>query len=163
MKFLFALAMILVILVILVYTAAAKGAGSWENRPAAIPAEALEYGFINRQGDFVIKPEYQHAWPFSEGVGMVSNTKELLFLNTEGKTLFTLPAEVVRITPSRFASGLSALDDHGLVYIDKSGQPVIKTQYGAGGWFVDGVAPVMVQSEWGFIDKTGHVLGSPTP
>jgi WG containing repeat len=72
--------------------------------------------------------------------------------------------------------GLAAVGDFGgsghidnVGYIDKTGQMVISRLYstsdrmiGDAGRFTEGLAPVLMEGKWGYIDKTGKYVWART-
>ena len=68
----------------------------------------MQYGYINKCGDVIIKPQYDHAYPFSEGFAVVSNDNVFSIINTDNKVVYTLPEGYASY--SSFKNGLSFQD-----------------------------------------------------
>lgn len=47
------------------------------------------YGFMNKQGKVVIKPQYEEAQDFSEGLAMVSTKDKILYIDKTGKAILS--------------------------------------------------------------------------
>lgn len=141
------------------------------------------YGFININGNSVVKPQFTYAQAFSEGLAAVSNEVKflesrggLVFKKGEKKTLkysyidksgniaFNIETELVY----PFSEGLAGFyENANYGFIDKTGKVVIKPQFGSGTshTFSEGLCKVFVRtdkgSELAYIDKTGKVVIKP--
>jgi hypothetical protein len=62
-----------------------------------------QWGYVNHKGEFVIKPQYELAEPFSEGLAVVYQGGICLYIDTTGKTVLRLPSG----GGGRFAEGLA--------------------------------------------------------
>lgn len=51
----------------------------------------LEYGYINNSGDEIIKPQYEQAYPFSEGRAVVVEKNQYHIIDNDNSILYTLP------------------------------------------------------------------------
>jgi hypothetical protein len=58
--------------------------GSYKNK-------IMKYGYIDNNGDVIIKPQYDHANPFSEGYAVVSKNDSFSIINEDNKVVYTLP------------------------------------------------------------------------
>jgi hypothetical protein len=122
-------------------------------------------GYIDRQGNWAIKPQFQEASPFSEGLAMVKPapwTNKYGYIDRTGRMV--IPAKFDKADD--FSEGLALVVSNGLSeYINRSGEPVIKPQ--SDSWlfeshhFSEGVASVAVNERWGFIDKQGKMVIPP--
>ena len=91
--------------------------------------ERGKYGFIDGTGRVRIKPQFDGALPFTEGLAAVSLDKKWGFIDSNGKVVVPLSYYAV----SHFSDGVAAVtikDGNSLPcgYIDHSGQYVIKPQ-----------------------------------
>jgi formylglycine-generating enzyme required for sulfatase activity len=68
------------------------GAGTYQypefHNGLCMAHENYKFGFINHQGEWVIKPKYDAVADFSEGLAAVSNLGEVFFINTKGNKVF---------------------------------------------------------------------------
>jgi hypothetical protein len=138
--------------------------------------ERKAMGYINKSWEFVIQPQFRKAAPFSEGLARVAvredETEKLAFIDKQGKFVipptFNTDYDFLR-NSSDFSEGLAALTENlnpsrtkkeKFVYIDKTGQIVLATEFFYAGQFHDGLATVYNSNtdRWGFIDKTGKVV-----
>lgn len=142
-----------------------------------------KWGYINRSGEVVIKPRFDSAEPFAEGLALVrypprkkplkpgEKTAELVegvgFIDHTGKVIIELD-NPLHLNGESFSEGLTLFwtwnQDKGNLYgfIDKTGKVVIKAQFTYAYSFADGLAAVCV--EWqkcGFIDKAGEFVIEP--
>lgn len=56
--------------------------------------QKLLCGYINRDGQEVIKPKYEQAYPFSEGYAVVVDKGTYKLINTSNKVVYTFPENV---------------------------------------------------------------------
>lgn len=149
-----------------------------------------KYGFIDRNGKFVIKPQFDYADNFSEGLASVRIGCNYGFINTKGKIVI----QPQYSSAGKFSDGLASVAlakgngitvkskgknyqlctfrDSGLMgYIDKTGKIVIEPQFGRGFDFSNGIAEVSFGEpndvigyigKRGYIDKTGKYIWQPT-
>ena len=128
-------------------------------------------GFIKYDGTVVVNPIYLEAQDFSEGLAAVKDTNNRWgFINTSGKRVFILPANVKEV--GDFHEGLCWFrDDESkkVGYIDRTGKKVILPQWDYARDFNDGLAAVgegwnmggrMYRPDRmiGYIDHTGKVV-----
>jgi hypothetical protein len=142
-----------------------------------------KWGYINRSGEVVIKPQFEAAASFADGLALVrypprkkplkpgEKERELVegigFIDQTGKVVIELE-NPLHINGESFSEGLTKYwtwdPAHGNVYgyIDTSGKVQIKARFTYAYSFVDGLAAVCI--EWqkcGFIDKSGEFVVEP--
>jgi len=98
-----------------------------------------KWGFINRDGDYIIPPLYDLVGSFSEGVAAIIIEGKVGFIDEEGKIIiepkydlqagdYIIPEE--EIQKYRFVDGLCAVNlDNNYGYINHSGKIEINTVY----------------------------------
>ncbi|GHV84578.1 hypothetical protein AGMMS50230_01860 [Spirochaetia bacterium] len=106
-----------------------------ENRRVFYNAELKKYGYADARGTIVIKPQFDKALTFSEGMAAVmleqNYTQKWGFIDTSGKLV--IPA-TYDLKPGRFSEGLAAVRigtseyDYEMAYIDKTGKRVIENK-----------------------------------
>lgn len=133
-------------------------------------------GFIDKQGEFVIKPRYSQAAPFSEGLARVAvddqHEEKIGFIDREGNfkiaPKFNTDADFRR-NSTNFSAGLASLteglrptvtEESRFVYLNKKGEIALRTSFFYAGRFSEGLASVFddSKSKWGFIDRSGNVV-----
>src|SRR5690242_7805177 len=90
-----------------------------------------KYGFIERDGKLVLKPEYAGATRFSEGLAAVQlkTAGRVGFIDESGKVV--IPPQFELAEP--FAEGLSGvMKDHKWGYIDTTGKWIIPAKFASG-------------------------------
>ncbi len=100
-----------------------------EGRRVYYNAELKKYGYADAQGNIVIKPTFDKAHSFSDGMAAVmineNYTEKWGFIDKTGKLV--IPA-TYRLAPGRFSEGIAAVrigdSDYGATmnYIDKTGK-----------------------------------------
>lgn len=125
-------------------------------------------GYINRQGEIVIQPQFEVTFPFSEGLAVVCISREKCgYIDETGK--FVINPQFKHAY--RFSEGLAAVvTEDKLGYIDKTGKYIINPQFAVSGGppransfstFSEGLALVKVGEKFGFVDKTGKIVINP--
>lgn len=116
-------------------------------------------GYIDETGKVVITPQFDDARDFSEGLAYVSSKEFRGFIDRHGKTVIKLDSEA-----KDFHEGLAAVKGSGRTgwgYMDRSGRWVIKPQYRIADDFSEGLAQVMVDRKFGYINKKGEMMIPP--
>ena len=141
-----------------------------------------KWGYIDRSGELVIKPQFDSAESFADGLALVrypprkkplkpgEKEPELVegvgFIDQTGKVVIELD-NPLHLDGDSFSEGLTKYwtyepdkdTVHG--YIDTSGKIQIKARFHYAYSFVDGLAAVCIELKCGFIDKTGHFVIKP--
>lgn len=129
-------------------------------------AKLGKWGFINRKGQWVIKPQFGQALHFSDGFAPV------LFGDEEtGKWGYiNLRSEIVIKPQFEYAH---YFDNHGTAkirvgkvngkygWIDKAGQYALPPIYDFAGLFINDLAVVGIGQKWGVIDRSGKFVVNP--
>jgi hypothetical protein len=137
--------------------------GSYREGPGKV-------GWIDRDGNAVIAPQYADVRLFSEGYAWVSDGKHWGVIDRSGT--FRIRPRFEREPKGNFSGGLCPVwlgatmkqnneseDRYG--YIDTSGITVIPAQFVAAASFSEGAAAVMIGRKVGFIDHSGRVIIEP--
>ena len=136
--------------------------------------ETEKKGFINKKGEYVIKPQFDDANEFSEGLACVKVDGKWGYIDYKGE-MVVKPNFVIA---QSFSEGLAWVvidtvewkqwsDGKHLCHawkeglIDKTGEYVIKPQYDRAGKFRHGLAWVEIDGKYGFIDKMGNMVVEP--
>ena len=127
-----------------------------------------KWGFIDQTGRVVIKPQFDNAFDFQDGLARVTEHGKVAFVDPTGKVVLRPEFQIVE----DFSEGLAAVnnglkrDPHiGLViepgrwgYIDKTGQLAIPMTLTHAEAFSEGLAAAELNNRTGFIDRTGKML-----
>lgn len=121
----------------------------------------IKYGFIDKNGKFVIKPQYERAGHFSEGLAWVRSDQKYFYIDKYGrKVIGPIQAKEVSSFSEGLALFISSSGNYG--YINKSGQIVIEPTFNLANSFHDGVAVVeKLPHKYSCIDKSGRFLFPP--
>lgn len=122
-----------------------------------------KYGYIDASGTFVIRPQFQDAQGFREGMAAVAvgsaENRRWGYITPDGKFAMNPQFE----DAEDFSDGRAAVKIAGAWgFIDRDGRVVVTPEYTSVGRFSDGVAPVEVADGWGVIDKEGNYVVHPT-
>jgi hypothetical protein len=152
-----------------------------QNTPETLlPIQQNEkWGYIKPSGEVAIKPQFDSAYEFSDGLALVrypprkkplkpgQKTPELVegmgFIDQSGKVVIELD-NPLHLNGDSFREGLAQYwtyePDKGTVhgYIDTSGKIQIKARFTFAYSFTDGLAAACIDIKCGFIDKTGEFV-----
>jgi hypothetical protein len=131
-----------------------------------------KYGFINHRGEYIIKPVYDYADRFSEGLAMVlvgnSDTGVYGYVNATGKVVIEPKYPYIGFTRDdlNFSDGLAPVKiDRKIAFIDFRGEIAFKTNYDHAWQFSEGMAAVrkglVNTGRYGYIDNTGNTVIDP--
>lgn len=136
--------------------------------------ETNKHGFMDKTGNLAVKPKFENAASFSEGLARVSvikNSREMLgFINSEGEfvipPVFDIDGDFTRCADD-FSEGLAGLIDGppmmeknpSFMFINKTGDIAIKTVFFQAESFHEELAVVWdAESEkYGYINKSGKL------
>ena len=124
-----------------------------------------QWGYIGKDGAFVLEPQYESAGDFSGGLACVAVGDRHGYIDKTGRWVIELPdGTVPRTDWSAFSAGLAAVwqgDKAG--YIDRHGTMVIAPRFFDARPFAEGLAAVRKGSSglWGYIDKKGTMVIAP--
>ena len=110
-----------------------------------------EWGYIDQSGSIVIKPQFDAARGFSQGLAAVKAgwfSKKWGYIDTTGKYVIKRTFDEVR----DFVEELACVQVDGKWgYIDKSGKVAIEHRFGNAHDFSEGLAAVDIGGQWGYI------------
>ncbi|MFB8793797.1 MAG: WG repeat-containing protein [Microcoleus sp.] len=115
-----------------------------------------KYGFINKKGQYVVPPQFDTFYGFSEGLAVVEREGKQGYVDTTGKIVIPFKFEGVT---HNFSEGLATATlkrDDKIGYIDKTGNYVISPQFDEARDFVEGLAVVKIKDKYGY-DKYGYI------
>lgn len=117
-------------------------------------------GYIDEYGKWVIEPQYEWAYEFSDGLANVEIDDKKGYIDHQGNVV--IEPQYHYAYP--FSEGLAAVayEDKLMGYIDKNGKTVLEPKYFYARSFCDGLACVRESndknSKYGFINKQGELV-----
>jgi hypothetical protein len=116
-------------------------------------------GFIDINGNIVIKPEFREVWnQFEGGFASYCENERCGFINTKGEKVIPPKYDYV----GTFSDGLAYVKLNGKRgFVNEKGQVEIPIRFDAAGSFECGIAYVEISGKWSFIDKKGRYLFPP--
>jgi hypothetical protein len=127
------------------------------------------YGYIDLKGNFVIKPQFEEAFDFSEGMAIVktNDTGAYQIINNKGQVIKTLPADIF-LESKKFSSGLLKFEKNGRYgFFDKTGNIAIQPKFEEVTDFYEGLARVKTfsiennKTLYGYINTKGDLIIKP--
>ena len=119
---------------------------------------SAKYGYIDKTGDFVIKPLFDKAYEFNGGMAMVEVDGKQGFIDKKGNVVIPLIYDSL----SRFSEGLAvAMLDKRYFFIDRNGNRISDKTYDDLDSFSEGLARFTVGDKFGFIDKNEKIVIKP--
>ena len=128
------------------------------------------FGYINKNGEYIINPQFEYASWFSEGLASVGIGDKYGYINKKGEIAINPQYEGA----SDFYEGLAAVKiGEKWGFINKKGQIAIEPKYNfQPSGFRNGLAKVVFQKNicneslgikyyevtWGYIDKSGNMV-----
>ncbi|GFZ34512.1 hypothetical protein CSC2_50380 [Clostridium zeae] len=114
-----------------------------------------QYGFINKNLDVIVDPQYDGVMNFSDGLALVELDGKKGYINSSGKVQIPIRYEEA----SSFSEGLAVVgDNEKMGYIDTKGNIVISTKFHRCSLFNEGLAVFEDGDKYGYIDKRGSVV-----
>ena len=99
------------------------------------------YGFIDKDGNIVIKPQFERAWAFSNGLAQVEVDGKRGFIDKAGNMVIEPRFDYV----GAFSDGLAQVEVDGKRgFIDRNGNMIIEPQFDFACDYSDGLARVIV-------------------
>lgn len=122
---------------------------------------AVDSGYIDTTGKFLVVPQFDGASPMVDGLGAVRRVgQRWSFINIKGETV--LPPKYEQA--GQFSEGLAPVqtDAGGQFrwgYIDKTGNIAITPRFSQARFFNDGMAGVQINmGKFGYINRTGDLV-----
>jgi hypothetical protein len=114
-------------------------------------------GFIDKTGNYAVKPQFNAAWDFAEGLAAVKIDEKWGFVDEKGQFVIQPQYD----SASYFSEELAAVEKDGKTFfINKTGKRAIATDYEDALGFREGLA-AQIGGAWGFINKTGAIIIEP--
>lgn len=120
------------------------------------------YGYIDKVGEWRVKPEYDYGYLFSEGYGVLSKNGKYGVVDGKGKII--IPLMYDSISPYKEERAVFS-DEKGMGIIDTKGNVITKKYYAYIQDYSSGLAVVGEQvgdkSLYGYIDEEGEEVIPP--
>lgn len=116
-----------------------------------------KYGYINKKGEIVIEPQFEYAAYFCDGFAPVFTEKKWKYINKKGEFVFE---RSFKLWAGSFSEGMAPvqLDNKKWGYINKKGKLAIRAEFEHASPFTDGLAKVVKNGQFIFIDKRGNEI-----
>lgn len=118
-------------------------------------SEPIDYdlwGYIDKSGEFVIKPKFDRAFKFVEGFAQVAVDGKIGFIDKSGNYLVDPKYDLA----ADFSEGLARVQLDGYFgFVDSEGKIAVDLKFSDCGSFVGGLAPASAGGKFGFIDISG--------
>ncbi len=128
---------------------------------ALIPQKGTsgKWGYVNTDGNFIIKPFYEAAFEFKEGLALVSLYNKYGYIDPAGKPVIQVQYDRAK----SFSDGLAAVMIYSNYqkkwgYIDRTGRFIIFPRFDEASDFSDGRAIVKKDNHQFIISKSGDVI-----
>ena len=120
---------------------------------------SAKWGFLNKEGELVIKAEYDDVGPFSEGLAAVNKNGLWGFIDPEGN----MAIQPIYKSAWAFHENMARVQqfDQPEQFIDRKGKPLDSDNWSAADDFSNGRARVKVGNSFGYIDSSGKLLVQP--
>jgi hypothetical protein len=138
------------------------------------PSDSPDWGYLDLDGEWRIPPRFEYVTRFSDGLALVHDGGDWLYIDGHGNPAFQRRFETRstgRINGTEFLHPGADAFSEGLaavavasgrdVYIDVQGEIRIQGEFSAAGPFQGGIARIHDWEGYGFADSTGAVLISP--
>lgn len=154
--------------------------GGWQdttyfsNGIAGVQTREGKWGFINRNGEIIVTPQYQHVgYEFKDGLLYVKTGGKYGFINNKGKMVIPaqfadtdsfcegLAAAAIDVSENEKLEMLSISQDFRCGFLDEKGKVIIPAKFCGARRFSEGLAPVQDGLYWGYIDKQGKTVIDP--
>lgn len=151
---------IVICILTLFFAAAAVAQTRDRQMPLFWIQENGKYGYIDRAGRVVVKPQFENTMGFNEGLAATRMNGKYGYIDTRGNWVIKPQFDFTYM----FSEGLAMVRvGKQYAWIDRRGATVITPrdfeQTGMG--FREGRLAVKQGGKWGFIDKTGRMVIEP--
>jgi hypothetical protein len=146
------------LLLIVLFSLSFNSCGNDENKVKLFPVKSGDkWGYVNRQGNIVINPQFDGAFNYSEGLALVKTEGKYGYIGEDGKYV----VNPIYKDANKFSEGLACvvMENGKPQIINKAGKilfTVDKADMCFG--FSEGMALVKIKGKWGYIDKTGKIV-----
>lgn len=126
------------------------------SRKKLMPKKIIDkYGYINDKNEIVIKPQYNDAKEFSEGLAAVLQEGKWGYIDNNDEIIIKPQFDDVGMFNENLAP---VRKDGDWGYIDKNGDMIIEAKFDEAKEINEGLAPVKEKGGWGYINKNGELI-----
>ena len=118
-----------------------------------IDSTLVQYGFIDHDGNTIIAPQYDYAFPFYEGFAVVKKFDRYGMINRKNKEVFPIKYEILT---SMYEGRIFAGDDDGLAMYDNHFRQLTKPIYSYLVGKTEGRILVMRDNKYGYLNEKGR-------
>ena len=125
-----------------------------------IPVKQGDYwGYVDREGKFVINPQFKQAFAFQDGLALVKSGQDLFgYIDAKGKMV--IPAVYKEATA--FSEEMAAVvkENQQIEFINTSGKTAftLASDIDYASNFHDGLAKIESQNKYGYVNTTGKIV-----
>ena len=137
-------------------------AGPFSEGLAAVTDDKGGWGYIDKTGNYVIKPEWQQTHRFSGGLGLAEKDDTLFVIKRDDLSTTKVETEGYTGWTRPFSEGLAPVQigfDWG--YVNRNGRVAISPQFEWAFNFNEGLALVETSDSFGYIDPSGQFVIGP--
>jgi len=118
------------------------------------------WGFIDKRGTVKIKPEFDSANRFSDGLAAVKKDGRWGYVNLEGRIVidYHFLAEPGFFSEGRAASRAADQKNDQLGFLDRKGEFVVEPQFDRALYYSKGLVAVLKNGKWRYLDLSGRVV-----
>ncbi|MGH7452937.1 MAG: WG repeat-containing protein, partial [bacterium] len=121
-----------------------------------------KWGYIDKSGDLVIATQFDQAEDFSEGLARIKIGDKWGCIENTGKIIRNLQTNEIVGCSEGLTRAEICFDRRyiGMSFIDNTGKIVLFDLL-FDGHFAEGLAPVRIYGEWGYVDTNGKIVIAP--
>jgi hypothetical protein len=123
----------------------------------AILKTGSKYGYLTRENQWKIKPQFEMAWPFKNGYARVKKDGEWIYINKLGDRVDYAQSTRSVLSPDEMPELNRKIENGKWGFINNLGNWAIKPKFDYVNSFSEGFAPVRIGSMCGYIDTLGNV------
>lgn len=118
-----------------------------------------KFGFINKNHQWEILPEYDQVWPFRNGIAKVKRAGQWIFINRLGEETYDVPLDSYPFAGKALLFKKSK--DKRWGFVNSEGDWIISPAYDDVKSFSEGLSAVKIDGKWGYINMEGELVFNP--
>ena len=117
--------------------------------------ENKKWGFMDREGDIMVPPNFDYVESYSEGLALVIKNQKLGFIDKAGKIIIPIDYD----DGESFKGGFAIVSTNNLYgMIDRTNKPKVPLRYELIGSFKSNLALVANETAYGYVNKTAKEI-----